>query len=458
MMKGDVIDVHCHWFNIKYPIKELSVATWNMIWGNYPHHGMTSEKKDERIYRGLRDSTIDRYAKWIASIAKALFSSSDENYKKMEEQFLKSSLGHERKIKMVPLMMDLYYSLHNNGDELTDVKAKGVSRSSMIKPFEISNDQPKQFSDHVDKIRQRVLDAIRTDQKLMRGTKSDFVGDQLYAVFEQIKSELQQGNRMVRGSIDQYNGIELSPGFLDQMQDLEELQAKHSDQVFPFLAVDPRRIGIIDLIQKKVDKNKGPFFGIKLYTPLGYLPTHPKLAPIFDYCQDAAIPITTHTSCGGVKNFCNKIYVSSKKSGVWKDFKKTDKSAFFADPDNWIPVLDQWRNLRLNLSHFGGGDQFANSEHNWREKITKLLKNPKHKYVFTDISYFTGRGSAEQVLSFLRENPYLSDRLLFGTDFVMIVLDCNMGGLHQYFSNFVCLPNEILSKNALNFLDCPALR
>ena len=290
----------------------------------------------------------------------------------------------------------------------------------------------------------------------MRGAKREIANDQISEIFDQVKSELQQAKRIKR-SEDQYQGIELSPGFIDQMHDLEKIRKKNPGQVFPFLAVDPRRLGILELIQMKVNKEKGPFFGIKLYTPLGYLPTHPSLAPIFKYCEDEAIPITAHTSLGGVKNFCNKIYVSSKEPGYGKYFSKVNKSKLFADPDNWIPVLEQWKELHLNLAHFGGGDRFTSPHNDWREKITKLLKNPQYPNVFTDISYFTKESSAADVTNFLIKNPDLKKRLLFGTDFVMIALDRKLGGLHQYFSNFDGMVNEILYQNAIDFLAAPAV-
>jgi len=77
------------------------------------------------------------------------------------------------------------------------------------------------------------------------------------------------------------------------------------------------------LIEMKVNKGKGIFKGIKIYPPLGYLPTHPNLAPVFDYCVQYDIPITLHCSPGGINNFRKKNYIRSwDEKIIWKISKR----------------------------------------------------------------------------------------------------------------------------------------
>ena len=109
--------------------------------------------------------------------------------------------------------------------------------------------------------------------------------DKLAVIFDNAKNELLATPKKIRLGVDPYEGIELSPGYKKHMLELEELSNNYPGKVFPFLAVDPRRIGIMKLIDLKVNKGIGIFKGIKIYPPLGYLPTHPNLEPVFEYCS-----------------------------------------------------------------------------------------------------------------------------------------------------------------------------
>ena len=53
------------------------------------------------------------------------------------------------------------------------------------------------------------------------------------------------------------------------------------------------------------------FKDIKIYPPLGYLPTHPNFCEIFEYCSRHNIPITLHCPEGGMQNFRIENYVTS---------------------------------------------------------------------------------------------------------------------------------------------------
>lgn len=106
--------------------------------------------------------------------------------------------------------------------------------------------------------------------------------------------------------------------YIKQMDNLMILKSNNKDVIFPFVFVDPRRI------ENQTDED--PFFkydatnpdeiklekchlktyldggacGIKIYPALGYYPFDKNLLPLWLYCAQNEIPITTHCSVGPI--------------------------------------------------------------------------------------------------------------------------------------------------------------
>jgi len=234
---------------------------------------------------------------------------------------------------------------------------------------------------------------------------------------------------------------------------LEALAGKYPRQVQPFLAVDPRRIGIMKLVEMKINKGKGIFKGVKIYPPLGYLPTHPNLEPVFDYCEKYDVPITAHCSPGGMQNFRENNYVRSwAGDNHWEDFKSAsgNKSRFYTAPEKWLSVLTRFPNLRINFAHFGGGDQLAANDKAWMTDIISMIRN--HALVYTDISYHAKKALPGKILEVIRQNDCLRSKLMFGTDYIMIMMDKKLGGLTKYFNFYTSFTDKLLHDNAKEFL------
>jgi len=140
---------------------------------------------------------------------------------------------------------------------------------------------------------------------------------------------------------------------------------QYKKQLIPFVFVDPRRIiekggkaffdyettpkGDIKLnecllkkylVKEKGDPTRGNFCGIKIYPALGYYPSHPALLPLWRYCAQEGIPITTHTTLG-----------SMYYRGLIK--KKWFKHPLFRNGDNsdFILARSTNRDLQINFSH-----------------------------------------------------------------------------------------------------------
>lgn len=444
MTEKKIIDVHCHLFNGQYAVMELAAATWNVICGDYPHEKGKREyvktKKSILALEGVRELAL-----WTARLIKAVASDCEDNYIYGQKKFHESSFGEEASLIVVPLMMDIYYALDDNKG---DSKLKSRQQSTLFKPFRIQEKQKDNFHKHLNNIKQIVIEEF---QKLPKGepeSTDSRTGSLLMidTVFQDAKNALLN---ISSEEFDRYAlaGIEMSPGYKKHMHDLEELSRKYPDKVFPFLAVDPRKIGVMKLIEKKINRGNGVFKGLKIYPPLGYLPTHPNLIPIFEYCSENDIPITVHCGFGGFPNLRKENFVTSWDTEPHiENFKSVDgnKSRYYANPENWIPVLKRWPELRINFGHFGGGDI------TWMNTIIKLMEN--HPNIYADTSYFTKKGIALEINDLIKRNEILKKRLMFGTDYVMIMLNMKLGGLEAYFNNYSGLSNELLGENARGFL------
>ena len=212
-------------------------------------------------------------------------------------------------------------------------------------------------------------------------------------------------------------GRELSRGFRNQIDALIDLQASHAGSVFPFFAVDPRRRGAIDMAIRGIPELNGgkplvtptgPFFGIKLYTRLGYLPADVP-DELYGYCDANRLPITVHTSAAGFP-----------PGSTWS-------YAGYAEPRYWQAVLEKHPTLRLDFAHFGNGNP------DWVRQILALM--PRYPNVYADLACYTDRGELLQARQVWNNNAIVRDRLLFGTDFVVSSLT-KVLSLEGYFEAF----------------------
>lgn len=443
----EIIDVHCHLFNAHYAIMELIAATSNYFWEDYPHQKENSDGLDAMNQNISAHQGVKEFAAWIARYFNAAFSNCEENYHTAQDKFKESSLGQESSLVVAPLMMDIYFALDDNKAEEKAIRTDWLSIRT-VEPS-VPENPKKNFDDHVDSIK----NIVEKEMQKLSGSTERHHG--LEALFNEVRNMLKEHSENLKND-NMFDGIELSPGYMKHMNDLEELREKYPDNVFPFLAVDPRRIGIMELIDIKVNKGNGVFKGIKLYPPLGYLPTHPNLKPIFAYCDKYNIPITLHCSEGGMKNFRSKNYVLSWEEidNHWEDFEDSNKnkSCYYTAPEKWRPVLREYPNLFINFAHFGGSDQFNTDDNqcgtSWMYSIIGMM----HEYpnVYTDIAYFVKKDLdlVTQIQNIIDENEILKTRLMFGTDYVMM----EDIGLKEYFNDFSVLDSKLLSCNARCFL------
>lgn len=217
--------------------------------------------------------------------------------------------------------------------------------------------------------------------------------------------------------------------FTEQLDELAAIKADpiYKDLIYPFIFVHPERKDVFGMVQYYIEE-KG-FAGIKLYPPLGYYPFDKRLDKIYAYAEKNQIPITTHCARGGVfykGEVTNEMLIHPKTGKPIKPEKNKFFTDTFTDPDNYRYVLEQYPDLKINLAHFGGYDEWVKYLNNnvyeeqptWYEKICWLIR--EFPNVYADISYTMFNADLFNLLKISIQDKDLSSKILYGSDFYMV--------------------------------------
>lgn len=217
--------------------------------------------------------------------------------------------------------------------------------------------------------------------------------------------------------------------FREQLDELATIKANpaYNKLIHPFIFVHPERPNIFELVKEYIEE-KG-FAGIKMYPPLGYYPFDERLNKVYEYAEKNQIPITVHCARGGVfyKGEIKDEMLIHPKTG--KPIEKQKNKYFtdvYTDPDNYRYVLEKFPDLKINLAHFGGYDEWDkylgntldNDEITWYEKISQLLR--EYPNVYTDISYTMFNPDLFNLLKLTLQDETLKGKILYGSDFYMV--------------------------------------
>lgn len=254
-----------------------------------------------------------------------------------------------------------------------------------------------------------------------------------------------------------------------QIEKMKALRNLMPERLLPFFAADPNNPGMIEnFIRVFSSSDDYKFFGLKIYPSLGYLPSHPDLMMLYGICEKKRIPVTTH--CGGATVHASAQFIEGIKGyhllpdssftdiEINKTFKrKKEYAVFFNHPHNWIPVLEKYPGLRLNLAHFGGEtewEKFMNgTKNNWVSLIIEMAE--RYHGLFTDFSYTLNNMKFTKTLKgILGKNENLAGRVLFGSDYYMVIIE---GGFSKTIGSFRSEMGEmtmkkIARKNPMRFL------
>lgn len=237
-------------------------------------------------------------------------------------------------------------------------------------------------------------------------------------IFEKLKDYYPENTKFIILPMDmEFSGYDRKPSLSYEQQHLEliEISKKHPNTIIPFMAINPNRHNIFEIVQNFVE-NKG-FRGFKMYPKLGYDPFDFRLHEIYEYAEKNQLPIISHCSQGGVKH---------------EDVKEKDINNL-TQPVKYIPVLQKYPNLKLCLAHFGGSSAWkeynknpsvrksnAGFNDNWLAQILAMLLSGKYPNLYVDLSYtiLDLKENIYFIKSFLK-NPILKEKILFGSDFYM---------------------------------------
>ncbi len=254
--------------------------------------------------------------------------------------------------------------------------------------------------------------------------------------------------------------------FEEQMKSVGRLVMQEKP-ILPFLALDPNNENLYENFIDAFTKYK--FFGVKIYPALGYLPSHPKLMPIYEICEEKRIPVTTH--CGGTTIRSNHSRIDARwtkknpVTGKLEEFshliekdpesmfiRKADAN-FLNDPQHWIPVLESFSNLKLNIGHFGGIQSFEQNDKR-HQTIIELLKNKQYT-VYTDISADIYDTRFLKILkNKLDSDSEILSKTMYGSDFYVVTPFVSANSIWKNFTSvFKDKDKAILAtKNPHSFL------
>jgi predicted TIM-barrel fold metal-dependent hydrolase len=165
-----------------------------------------------------------------------------------------------------------------------------------------------------------------------------------------------------------------------------DLANRSKDLLIPFAGVDPNA-GREAVRELKRAVNKLGMRGLKIHSSANSVYPNDKrlMYPLYDYCQEAYIPILFHTGTTGLG----------------------DCEIKYSKPEFLDEVCQHFPDLRIVMAHFGWP---------WPEvAIAIALRNPN---VFMDVSGWKPRYIPQSILPYL--NGILQDRFLFGTDYPMM--------------------------------------
>jgi predicted TIM-barrel fold metal-dependent hydrolase len=232
----------------------------------------------------------------------------------------------------------------------------------------------------------------------------------------------------------------------------------------------PEEDGSLQLVKDAIE-NKG-FIGVKLYNSLGYkpfknqsvddkrrrIPLHKRkyvfkgeeydevLSELYDYCVENEVPITAHCVMEGIESY---------PKASWD----------FGEAILWHEVLwqNKYRNLHLNLAHFGWHlQQGYGGSDSWVRDICEMLE--EYQFVFTDVSHHrvvSDLYSTKFKVHYKRicsDYPVVKKKLLFGIDWHVIKRIRNFSNFKGKYVEVLKHDNLFTDKEIEDFLGGNAMR
>ncbi|RPH29752.1 MAG: hypothetical protein EHM93_16940 [Bacteroidales bacterium] len=397
-------DAHCHIFTLKYVVKEVKSLLHDILHRTYPWTEPPTPKT--LMATKGRFTELKELLRQLYEMLHSALSSEEDNLIFLQEEAKKEFPNDN--LRIIPLMMDVFYMLAYPLDKDEDVKKVKGLRATAV--------DEKEFQECWDEILDdfsRYIQTQKTTLKASKGVTDDgSVRLALKIIDEErsVKKTLKMKTTALKSS--KAGSFYPTEGYCYHMDKLMDLVISHKGQLFPFVAIDPRRPGIVDtLLTGSFFQGDRRFYGVKLYPRMGYHPQCKTMDAVYKYCSDNQLPITYHCGKGGFP-----------PNTDWKYTK-------YGNPLNFEPIIKQYPSLKIDFAHMGSTDP----SYDWAKTVARLVK--ENDNVYTDLSCYTGTDELNPMKAFWGEGTKLKTRLMFGTDFdVMYYTD--RVTMKIYYDNF----------------------
>jgi|GEM_PF-4546590 len=223
------------------------------------------------------------------------------------------------------------------------------------------------------------------------------------------------------------------------------------------------------------------FIGVKLYPPMGFLPLDNIKLPDNSF-PDELVELCRPRPVGrALDEVLRKVYQYCDRNGVAVMAHCSDSIgshpgyATRSAPQNWIPVLKEFPNLRINLGHFGGIWDFfykpscrQSSNTDWPRQIGSMVQ--QHENLYFDVADFSAvldRWDSEtcateeifkNIKVLLQRYPQIKSHIMYGSDWMLLDREPRNEGyyaaMRQKFAGVLGTTalDNFLSQNAARFL------
>lgn len=389
MSSMERFDGHCHIFTLKYLLKEMRSLLWETLTGQYDWAPLLREPKSAEEEQAQKLDKIKEMFEWFYQTLHAALGSEEKNLDFLQKQA--ALVYPDAQWVITPLMMDVFFMLAKpmeKGQSLERGVPQAMLQAENPEHHEIAQSLWHEILDHAKK---HVEDSHKAHHIQKHPLRRE-----LTELLEEIEGEREfslHGDTLLhRNSRNDY-GFQKTAGFCYHYDKLNDLVKTRTGQLYPFIAIDPRREEIIDSLLSGQYTKEGAFLGVKLYPRMGYHPQAKPMERVYSYCETNNIPITYHCGTGGFP-----------PGDDWK-------YAQFGDPACFEEVLKAHPKIRINFAHLGNGDRTWG----WAEKIVGYME--WHQGVYSDLSCYTRAEYLQYARKLWNQSDKLKSRLLYGTDF-----------------------------------------
>ena len=213
--------------------------------------------------------------------------------------------------------------------------------------------------------------------------------DKLPTSVDQILDEMEEAGVTRAVILGQDTSATSNPAFRNytlRNDEVAAIAAKSGDRLIPFAGVDPNAGGEAVKELRRAVSELG-MRGLKVHSSANsvYINDRKLMFPIYEYCEEAGIPVLLHTGTTGLG----------------------DTEIRYSKPELVDEVCAAFPDLKVVMAHFGWP---------WPEVTLAIaLRSPN---VFIDVSGWKPRYIPPSVMPYL--NGILQDRFLFGTDYPML--------------------------------------